>query len=208
MPRFSTTQFTRGNLRPQSKVWEVTAYDEWTAVPEVVAGDGTRGAYKYTIRANVPTYPALKETAQYYQRFGSSLTGKSGINPFTFVPPEVRTPFEQYTHGVVLQAKLELRVIPQGATVNDTGEGLYPPDSSPYLPSTDSYSSEISEFVYNPEAQVTLVLSEDASPLLEANPTTDSVVSASADGDFKRAFNTSVRNTTNALDRHLPANPE
>lgn len=200
MPRFSTRQFHRGNVRPTSRVWTISAYDDFTAVPEPVAGSGTKGAFKFTFRANTPTWPGVSSAATPFSTIGKAEVAKAGTTPFNFSPAEVQTPFEQYTHGVVIESKIQLRVIPQGATTHSTAEGLYTNGKKPTLPSTGGTGTAVNEYVYNPEAMVSLVLSNSDQPFIPSGSATSAdIVALSEAGTFKRGYNTAVRYTRHTV---------
>lgn len=101
---------------------------------------------------------------------------------------------------MVLESKIDLRVIPEGSTAADPDQGLHiPPSPTAPQPDEPPYKA-----VYTPEATVALSLSAD--PTLDAlrndgvvNPSEVDWADAIVNRKFDRAFNTTVRYTRQTI---------
>lgn len=197
MPRFSSKGFSRGNRRSASTTATVTQYADFTvqAAPAIPSGGQlffSDGAAKIAFRAAVPTFAgaAPGTSAPEGTTLGEIKTG-AGNYPFAQANPDIQVIAGQYTHGVVTEAKIELRIIPEGATAADPNQGQYL--SLPDPPA----APEVGQAVYTPEASVSLSLSSD--PNIEGiitgvSPQTgESVSDAFTSRRIDRAFNTTVR---------------
>ena len=145
---FQTRLFSRGNRRPVVSVWTVRATSSYL----VNAGQNSKsdGVFCASIKANQPNFigsaAALSIVGGIYR--GVGLQSRF----FNEATPDLTYAFANYDNGVVLQSRLRVKAYPAVS---------WAPDTDAYRGAGNILESGVS---YNPEAQVSITLSQD--PLL------------------------------------------
>lgn len=178
MPLPRSREFGIGNRRPAATSAKLIQIQQVSALPATSAANS--GNISFDVFACVPSFAGDTGSTT----VATAVENLKGVKPYLEVNPDVASLFENYSHGFVRYAKLELYAYPQPVAPSDGS--VVPPFRR------DATTGEDTGEIYNPEADVFVTCSNT----LMAHGTNDAAISANvAAGTLRRKYNTQVAST-------------